>query len=87
MGIDLQIVKDKMPSQLKRILSEKETSFLDDLDVPEKREAFYRIWAKKESIIKWDGRGLRIPLEEISTVEEKFLDTIFLTGKRFIYRN
>lgn len=81
-GVDLQKVKDHMPKHLKKILTEKETSFLDGLDEQEKREVFYRIWAKKESIIKWDGRGLRIPLEKFSVVEEDFAERILFEGKR-----
>ena len=67
-GIDLQIIKEVLPKHTGKILTEDETEYLTSLNEKDKVHTFYSIWAKKESLIKLDGRGLRIPLHNISMV-------------------
>ena len=71
-GADLQKVKDKIPNHTKKIFSPAEAEYFSVLEDKEKTELFYRLWAKKESILKWDGRGLRLPLSEISLINEGY---------------
>lgn len=86
-GIDLQKVKERLPKHTKKILSEMESAFLKDLDETEQIRMFYRLWARKESLIKWDGRGLRIPLQEISFYEGMTLiDQVEFQGKTVFFR-
>ena len=70
-GIDLQKIKSEIPKHTKRILSEEEKQYLASLSENDQKIAFYRLWARKESLIKWDGRGLRIPLVNISAIMEQ----------------
>ena len=69
-GIDLQKVKNEIPKHTKKILAEEEREYLFSLNEKERVSAFYSIWADKESVIKWDGRGLRLPLQTISFLQE-----------------
>lgn len=82
-GVDLQKIKDTFPKHTKKILSDAEITYLENLCEAEKKEWFYRLWAKKESLIKWDGRGLRLPLQELSFIEDqKIADKIEFEEKQ-----
>ena len=82
-GIDLQKVKVKMPDHTGKILSEDEKKYLASLNEMERVSAFYRIWAGKESIIKWDGRGLRLPLQNISVTDrDRILSQIYFEEQK-----
>lgn len=78
MGADIQLKKNKIPSRLNKILSEQEMQQYSILTEKEQKEFFYKIWTRKESLIKCDGRGLRIPLYEISMID----NDISFEGKR-----
>lgn len=85
-GIDLQQIKDTMPKHTKKILSDAEELYLSSLKEREKRRTFYHLWGKKESLIKWDGRGLRLPLQELSFVaENRILQTITFHEKQLYF--
>ncbi|WP_458406775.1 4'-phosphopantetheinyl transferase family protein [Anaerotignum sp.] len=86
-GMDLQKIKSKIPENTKRILSDSERLYLQNQNKEIKIETFYRFWAIKESIIKWDGRGLRLPLQDISLVEqERIVDQISFEGKQLFLK-
>ncbi len=70
-GIDLQKIKEDIPKHTKRFLCKEEIEYLSLQDEFDRKIAFYRIWARKESLIKWDGRGLRIPLTDIPAIHEQ----------------
>ncbi|MGN1231626.1 MAG: 4'-phosphopantetheinyl transferase family protein [Anaerotignum sp.] len=81
-GADLQQIKEKIPLRTRKILSSTEKAYLEKLPDTERIQAFYRLWAMKESLIKWDGRGLRLPLEKLSFVADDILqDRIFFEDK------
>lgn len=69
---DLKIAKRFFCSnELEYILTNKEDSF------------FYEIWTKKEAYIKWDGRGLSIPLDSFDVTGgpiDKMLRTVTIHG-------
>lgn len=86
-GADLQQIKEKLPRRTTRILSDTEKAYLEQLTEAEQIRTFYRLWARKESLIKWDGRGLRLPIEQLSFVQQGILvDTITFEGKRLHIR-
>ncbi len=86
-GADLQQIKEKLPVRTTRILSAAEKAYLDKLAETERIETFYRLWARKESLIKWDGRGLNLPMEQLSFVQDRILaDAMILEGKRLYFR-
>lgn len=92
-GIDIQMVKDQIPRHTERILSPEEEAYLQKLSPEEAKFLFYRLWAGKESVIKWDGRGLRLPLQEISFIKkdiynkvETLTNCIIFEGKRLYIR-
>jgi len=66
-------------------LSKDETSFLTKFTQPEQTQLFYRLWARKESLIKWDGRGLRLPLQEISFIKNGTLTDILEWEDKTLY--
>ncbi len=87
-GIDIQKIKDQIPKHTNKILSKEEREYLLSLNEKDRISAFYSIWSDKESIIKWDGRGLRMPLESISLVtqEEKISVINFEGNNLFLKR-
>ena len=70
-GMDIQKIKNDIPKHTDKILSEKEKQYLASLGEMDRMIAFYTIWADKESVIKCDGRGLRLPLQTISVTSER----------------
>ncbi len=86
-GADLQQIKEKIPERTKKILSKDEDFFLAEFAEQDRTQLFFRLWARKESLIKWDGRGLRLPLQEISFVKNGTLtDTLEWDGKTLYFR-
>lgn len=86
-GADLQRMKPAIPKQTKRILSPEEEFFLSQTAEQERAALFYRLWARKESLIKWDGRGLRIPLAQLSFMQGQSLsNTVELDSKKLYVR-
>ena len=60
-GIDIQKKKPLHEKMVDKILSEKEMGHVDDLIL---------VWSAKEAFIKWDGRGLSIPLSDLEWKED-----------------
>ena len=86
LGADIQKIKEKLPTHTKKILSEEEITFLNAMSEQGRRTAFYQIWARKESLIKWDGRGLRIPLHTISCVKDgQMVEQMNFEGKMVFF--
>lgn len=86
-GVDLQQVKEAMPRLTSRILTDAERDYLESLPEGERHLVFYRIWARKESLLKWDGRGLRLPMERFSLIQDGILtDAISFEGKQLYFR-
>ena len=86
-GIDIQKIKNEIPKHTDKILSEKEKQYLASLEEKDRMIAFYTIWADKESVIKWDGRGLRLPLQTISVASErKLISEINFEGNTLVIK-
>lgn len=70
LGADIQQLKETIPQKTAKILSPQEKEFLQGKEGRAQTEAFYQIWARKESLMKWDGRGLRLPMQSFSVVQD-----------------
>lgn len=62
-GLDIEIYSQVDFSDFTRIHSEEQWNRINTSDDPQK--AFFETWTVKESVIKADGKGLSIPLDEI----------------------
>lgn len=81
LGVDIQKIKEQIPKHRARILSPEEEAYLSCSEEAEKR--FYSLWARKEAVGKWDGRGLRLPFQSLSFVENgEISDEILFEGKK-----
>jgi 4'-phosphopantetheinyl transferase len=67
-GIDIEEMRQMDLKIAKRFYSEDEKRFLFSMPEDKQQKTFYQIWTKKESYIKRDGRGLRIPLPSFSVL-------------------
>ena len=65
-GIDIERMNNVDITYYKYILSHNE---LDCIAVSGGHDIFYRVWTKKEAIIKADGRGLNIKLDQVNTLD------------------
>jgi len=68
-GIDVEIIKDIDLKIAERFFASDEIAYIlsgqDSLHV----QRFYEVWTKKESRIKWEGKGLSKPLSSFSVFE------------------
>lgn len=86
-GVDVQKTQIRLPKRPERILAPAEIAYLDALPQAEQTAVFARFWARKESLIKWDGRGLRLPMAEVSFVREgRVCDTAVWAGRTLRFR-
>ena len=62
-GLDIELKRPVDPSAFTKQFSPSEMQAM--LASPEPLEAFFRNWTRKESVMKAEGRGMRIPLHSI----------------------
>ena len=55
-GCDIQEIREYNPRVAKRNYCEKETQYIENS--PHKDESFIRLWALKESVLKFTGKGI-----------------------------
>jgi len=66
-GVDIEKIEPEFKQAVaQRFFSANEYTALEELSPQEQVAAFYRIWAKKEALIKALGEGLYVPLESFS---------------------
>lgn len=77
-GVDLESVTERFSGEkgerrllslIRKTLTEEERGLFEGLDQKDKILLFSRIWTKKESFAKEDGRGMLIPFSEIDTIK------------------
>ncbi len=68
-GIDLEAIsfEKDIPSLIPFICTQTETNWLERMAVDAQVEAFFRLWAMKEAIVKLSGAGLTADLDQIET--------------------
>lgn len=66
-GVDIERVQlDDKSAVAKRFFSRHEVAELANASTEERRAGFYRIWSRKEAVIKAIGKGLAVPLSSFS---------------------
>ncbi len=84
-GIDIEQIRPENKSDVaERFFSEKEKSALTTLPATQQRAGFYQVWARKEAIIKANGKGLSLPLSTFSVSIENKQETLQVEGKTWI---
>ncbi len=73
LGVDVEDLRPIEPAVAERFFSPAEVTRLSTLSGHEWLKAFYRCWTRKESILKAEGAGLRIPLDsfDVSLLAEE----------------
>jgi len=78
-GIDIEKIIDRdIEGIAQRFFSPKENTELERLSPEDRMEGFYRLWSRKEALIKAIGKGLSIPLSHFSVSLETTLEKITL---------
>ena len=82
-GIDIEKLRTGKRKLANRFFSKDECAALD---TAWSDSAFTRTWTRKESYIKATGMGMRMPLNEFSTVEDKVNDYLieFVNNQKVI---
>ena len=66
-GIDIELIKNADMKIAERFFTPDETAYI--IDDKWQANRFYEVWTKKESRIKWEGKGLYKPLPSFSVFE------------------
>jgi 4'-phosphopantetheinyl transferase len=81
-GVDIENIKENYPIGIvERFFSSLEKKAWASLPQEEKISGFYRIWSRKEAIIKAIGKGLSIPLNSFSVSIHDQKETVFLNNQ------
>lgn len=76
LGVDLEHKTSQIdPDAFKQVFSQAEWEYL--MSAEGNLDLFYRLWTRKEAVIKADGRGLAIPLGKVDILN----DSIILEGQ------
>ena len=63
-GVDLEYARARPPEELRpiarRVFHEEEMRACDEAPAAARAAMFYRLWVRKESYMKWDGRGFTL---------------------------
>jgi len=71
-GVDIEAHgTDDHAAVARRMFSSPERSVLERLDGVERREGFFRLWARKEAFVKAVGVGLTMPLDAIDVTGDR----------------
>jgi len=67
-GIDIEVMKPFDMKIVERFFTAGEMAYVVNADKDTRLTCFYEIWTKKESRIKWEGKGLHMPLSSFSVL-------------------
>lgn len=83
-GVDIEKVKASYDDAVaKRFFSPKENAELVQLSRDAQIDGFYRIWSRKEALIKATGKGLIIPLSSFSVSASDISEVITLEDENW----
>lgn len=83
-GIDVEKIKTTEYKELsKRFFSKKENDYLQKLSGEEQALTFFRIWSRKEAVIKAIGKGLSIPLSSFTVAGNDVSETLLLEDSQW----
>lgn len=81
-GVDIEKVEATYrPDVAKRFFSPEENAALNQLQGEDQLNAFYRLWARKEALIKAVGQGLSLPLSTFSVASVDKEETVQLENE------
>jgi phosphopantetheinyl transferase len=71
-GVDIEQIRESIESgMLPLALNQKELDFLNCLPADKQSIAFYRLWTRKEAVLKWLGLGLQIEPSSFSVLDDE----------------
>ena len=76
-GIDVELIKPIDFEIAERFFSDDESAYIFTQPEEKRLLCFYQIWTMKESYIKYDGKGLNIPLQSFNTLSPLRTDIVF----------
>jgi len=65
-GIDIEVIKSFDMKIAERFFTTDEMAYIVNFEKNTKLNSFFEVWTKKESHIKWEGKGLHMPLSSFS---------------------
>ena len=67
-GIDIEYIREDFEFQqiIDRFFSPRAPDFLQKLPTDKRREAFFRIWTRKEAVLKALGKGVSFPMQMVN---------------------
>jgi 4'-phosphopantetheinyl transferase len=90
-GVDVEYVRDVADdlSIAQHFFCKSEQALLGAADGPERRSMFFRLWTRKEALIKATGDGLWLPLNEVdvSAAEDNRPHTLAVMDGRGVQRH
>lgn len=71
-GVDVEWEKPlpRMEKIARRYFAEEEVAHLHEVPEAQRHSAFFRLWTRKEALIKCHGGGLRVPLDSFSVLAD-----------------
>jgi 4'-phosphopantetheinyl transferase len=71
-GIDIEQIRESVePGMLALALNQQELDFLKCAPVDKQSFAFYRLWTRKEAVLKWLGQGLQIEPSSFAVLDDQ----------------
>ena len=86
-GLDVERIEPRDPSFEKLVLTASDHQRLNGLKGPARDEALTMLWCEKESYVKLEGHGLRIPFADLVVPREVAIErgTLEVGGERFAF--
>ncbi len=87
-GIDIEKMEASFKESVaKRFFSSSEYHELMQLTEVERIMAFYKIWSRKEALIKTLGKGLYTPLDSFSVSSQKDTQVVLCNAEHYLVKN